>query len=284
MKQEQFQSLAITHNAMCASTAPATPSSDSLAASVALRKHIEEICEELGADVTRQVEMLDEAALQRLLIARNNNVQHAAKLGLQCCKWRAAMRPDQLRSSDVPVAFSQGTWRFMGFSKAGMPVILVRVCLWDPAKYTVEEYSKYVAYFMEQNIKRAERRLKQEQQKEGVQDTLPSVRNFIIFDFKGMSYLRSDLIKLKQLAQITSTYYPERLGVACCINTDWVFRATWKVVRGWVDDRTASKAQIFSNNYQPFLFQEIGKDQLPEDLGGTHTDWPVCEPHEHPEL
>lgn len=48
-----------------------------------------------------------------------------------------------------------GTWRFMGFAKNGMPVVLVRARLWNPGKYSVNEYVKYVAYFMEQNIKRA---------------------------------------------------------------------------------------------------------------------------------
>ena len=61
----------------------------------------------------------------------------------------------------------------MGFAKNGMPVVLVRARLWNPHKYSIDEYVKYVpaplhhhngnctgiryvAYFMEQNIKRAE--------------------------------------------------------------------------------------------------------------------------------
>ena len=50
-------------------------------------------------------------------------------------------------------------------------------------------------------------------------------------------------------------------------------------MRGWVDDRTRSKAKFFGppSEYKPYLFETIGQDQLPEDLGGTHSEWPVCD-------
>jgi len=271
--------------------------------SAQLAKLIGNECLGLGKDAMREYSALssDEAALQRLLEARQHRMPQAKELGLQCIKWRAKVRPDLITPRDVPIAFAQGTWRFLGFAKNGMPVVLVRARLWDPHKYSVQEYIQYVAYFLEQNIKRAEARLQrretgqtktktegQNQAQNQAQNRQTSnstnIQNFIIFDFNKMSYLKSDFSKLKQLAKITSTYYPERLGVACVINANMVFRAMWSVMKGWVDDRTASKAHFFANNYQEFLNDQIGRDQLPPDLGGTHEEWPVCEPHEHPEM
>ena len=36
----------------------------------------------------------------------------------------------------------------------GWPIILVRAGLWDSYAYTTDEYVKYIAYFMETNVKR----------------------------------------------------------------------------------------------------------------------------------
>jgi hypothetical protein len=154
------------------------------AASATLSSKIQAACAGLGMEVIREQEAIqyDEAALRRLLVARQLKLKEATTLGVQCCKWRAKFQPDAIRPTDVPTAFKQGTWRFMGFAKNGMPVLLVRACLWDPHKYTVDEYVKYVAYFMEQNIKRAESKKST--------DRASDTKNFIIFDFKNMSYFK----------------------------------------------------------------------------------------------
>ena len=67
----------------------------------------------------------------------------------------------------------QGTWRFAGYAKNGWPIILVRARLWDPHKYSVDEYERMVAFFLENNVRRMDA-------------ANPNGKNFLIFDMKGL--------------------------------------------------------------------------------------------------
>ena len=92
------------------------------------------------------------------------------------------------------------------------------------------------------------------------------------------SYFKTDLGKLRRLANLTANYYPERLGLAVVLHADWVFQATWKIVRTWVDARTAAKARIFGTDFAEFLEEHIGEANLSADLGGSmEADWPLVD-------
>ena len=43
----------------------------------------------------------------------------------------------------------------------------------------------------------------------------PEAKNYIVFDMKGMSYLKSDLRKLRQFVKQTADYFPKRLVGIC---------------------------------------------------------------------
>ena len=56
-----------------------------------------------------------------------------------------------------------------------------------------------------------------------------------------------------------------------------VFQPTWRVVRTWVDDRTAAKARVFGTDYAAFLEDHVGRENLSADLGGVRgVDWPLA--------
>jgi hypothetical protein len=206
----------------------------------------------------------DQDGLKRFLVARQNHFDKALTMAANTTQWRAKVKPQCLTVADFPIANAQGTWRFAGYAKNGWPIILVRARLWDPAKYSLDEYVKMVAFYLDTNVKRM-----------NPEDN--ASKNFLIFDMQGLSYLKTDMSKLRQLAKLTSEYYPERLGFAVVLHADWVFQATWKIMRGWVDARTAAKARVFSTDFFPFLQEHIGAENLSEDLGGTRTDWPLLD-------
>ena len=88
--------------------------------------------------------------LVRLLAAREQNVEAAAELLEAIARFRAIVRPSQLTPAAMPAALPSGTWTLAGHTRAGWPIVVVRSAFWIPADYTgVEEYIRYVAYFME---------------------------------------------------------------------------------------------------------------------------------------
>ena len=55
------------------------------------------------------------------------------------------------------------------------------------------------------------------------------------------------------------------------INAPWSFSAAWKVIKGWLDERTRSKIHIISGDPLPTLLKYIDIEQIPSFLGGRCT-------------
>ena len=199
--------------------------------------------------------------LRRLLIARQNDIKKAYEMGKSIIMWRAKMKPHLLSIKDFPTAHAQGVWRFAGYAKNGWGIIKIIAKNWSSFSYSVDEYCKMVAYYMEHNINRCKNSTEK--------------KNFLIFDMKHMSYL-SDIRKLRVLAKLTNDYYPERLGIAVIVNCDWVFDKLFNIMIKWVDVRTSKKAIDFRTNGSEFLLQHVDQDQFTVDLGGTRdAEWPL---------
>jgi hypothetical protein len=49
---------------------------------------------------------------------------------------------------------------------------------------------------------------------------------------------------IKISIRISQDYYPEMLHKMYIVNAPWIFRTVWKVAKGWVDEKTASKIQM----------------------------------------
>jgi hypothetical protein len=199
--------------------------------------------------------------LNRFLVARSNNFDKAYQMTKDAYVWRCKYHPTKLTvANDFAKANAQGVWRFMGYAKNGWPILLVRAAVWDPSTYSLDEYIRMVAYYMEGNIQRM---------------TDPkNHQHFLLFDMKGMSYFKSDMRKLLALAKMTADYFPERLGVGVAINVDMLTMACWSIMSRILDKRTKDKAFFFRKNYQDFLDEHIGLENITEDLGGTRKeDW-----------
>jgi CRAL/TRIO domain len=58
------------------------------------------------------------------------------------------------------------------------------------------------------------------------------------------------------------------------INCPMFFSASWRLIKGWLDPRTASKIEVISSKDQAKkkLLELIDVDQLPSDYGGTGPD------------
>jgi CRAL/TRIO domain len=79
---------------------------------------------------------------------------------------------------------------------------------------------------------------------------------------------------VKEQAAIDSVCFPETMHKMLIVNAPTFFSATWRLIRGWLDPRTANKIEVISSKaaYEKRLLELIDADQLPSDYGGTGTD------------
>lgn len=76
---------------------------------------------------------------------------------------------------------------------------------------------------------------------------------------------------IKEQSAIDSLCFPETMNKMFIINAPTFFTATWKIIKGWIDPRTANKVAVLGprSSWEPKLLEYIDAEQLPSDYGGT---------------
>ncbi len=57
------------------------------------------------------------------------------------------------------------------------------------------------------------------------------------------------------------------------INAPWFFTSIWSLIKSFLDPKTASKFVILGTDYLPELRKYIDDSQIPEELGGSRTNF-----------
>ncbi|CAH7668477.1 cral trio domain-containing protein, partial [Phakopsora pachyrhizi] len=98
----------------------------------------------------------------------------------------------------------------------------------------------------------------------------PGVENLsLIIDFgSNHSASTTTVYQAKEVIKILQTYYCERLGKAICINVPWVFWGFYKLVKPFLDSRTAEKIE-----FDPVLTDLVPAEQLPKEPFGGDLDF-----------
>ena len=82
----------------------------------------------------------------------------------------------------------------------------------------------------------------------------------------------SFFLKVKKMiqksSQISQDYYPEMLGNLFIINTNFVFKMMWKVIKLFLEEKTKSKIKIEGYDYLENLKEFVELENLPSILGG----------------
>jgi len=88
-------------------------------------------------------------------------------------------------------------------------------------------------------------------------------------DGVGMGHLGGSFTgPARSTVDIDQWFYPESVHKLYIINTPWVFRAIWAIVKPWLHPITVSKIQICSSDFLSEMTKDgIQKDQLPDFLG-----------------
>lgn len=96
-----------------------------------------------------------------------------------------------------------------------------------------------------------------------------------ILDLKELSAAKlgkrqMNIIKL--MTFIDSLCFPETLNKMMIVNAPTFFTMTWKIIKGWIDERTASKIEVIGHNPERILkklSKIVDPKNLPADYGGS---------------
>lgn len=77
---------------------------------------------------------------------------------------------------------------------------------------------------------------------------------------------------LKTAAGIGSAYYPETLGVYLVVNAPGFFPFAWRLVKGFLDEKTQRSVKVVNKAEQYQTLSElIDEENIPTFLGGKCT-------------
>jgi hypothetical protein len=80
---------------------------------------------------------------------------------------------------------------------------------------------------------------------------------------------------LQGVSKLDQDYFPEYLGQMYLINTPWIFRSVWAVIKPWLGERTQSKITLVGTDYRSILVLNrmncarvvlVGSFSLPKSL------------------
>lgn len=85
---------------------------------------------------------------------------------------------------------------------------------------------------------------------------------------------RKSLAIIKEQSAIDSVCFPETMSKMLLLNAPTFFAASWRLIRGWLDPRTAAKIEVISSKSagEKRLLELVDADQLPSDYGGKGPD------------
>lgn len=197
----------------------------------------------------------------RFLRARKLNLKQTNEMLSNHLQWLQKVQPETITIDQVnKKALDSGCWRYVGKSLDGVPIAWVQTGKWNPHEYTVEEYEVYVCYFngmLERLMEKA-------------------TQQIVIFDMAGWAFWHANYIGyIKRLIDLAQNQGPERLHRVILINSPFIFRASWYVIKPWMDARTASKV-VFVSGAEAIgnIFAEliVEKNLLPSKYGGDIED------------
>ena len=92
-----------------------------------------------------------------------------------------------------------------------------------------------------------------------------------ILDLGGVSLTNFYRVKdyVSAASSIGQNRYPETMGKFYIINVPWAFSAVWAIVKPWLDEVTVAKIEILGASYKDALMEQIPKENLPKEFGGT---------------
>jgi len=180
--------------------------------------------------------------------------------------------PEEVLGVDPNILNSQYPQLYSGFSKSGCPVFYSKPGLLNidgiECITTLDGFLKYHWHVMQHDYRK---RLLEFKSKN------PQFTNFQCVSILDLNKLSVSMLNsrtldiIKKQSFIDSLCYPETMNKMIIVNAPRVFNVTWSLIKGWLDERTTNKVELYSSTSaaQKRLKELIDLDQLPSDYGGT---------------
>ena len=190
-------------------------------------------------------------------------VEKAEAQLVACLKWRTEFKVAELNPDMFELEASTGKLYRHGFDKTGRPVLYMKPRLENTKNW--DNQLRHTVYHLERTVESM--------------DPARGVESWVfIMDFSGHSLSTSAPMSLaRQILDIISTSYPERLGLSVMVDTPFFFSLFWGAISPFVPPVTKAKVKFcssprngykldpsFSNNFDDL-------DDLESDFGGTKT-------------
>lgn len=205
----------------------------------------------------------DPAALHRILIARDWDIDLSTELFFEQIIWRARWQPKNISSDQIPNSLPSGAWRLCGYAKDGVIISNYKLKFWDADTYAVDEYVRYVGFMIELMISKI--------------PPPPAIQKFmVIFDLQGfypsIVFKSNVRMMIRKLIYVSQAQYPERLHKVLLVNAPYGFSAAWKLISPLLDKKTVSKIQFAT---VPQIANDVDLSVLPIEYYGTHDEYPL---------
>jgi hypothetical protein len=168
--------------------------------------------------------------------------------------------------NDVKLYYPHG---FHKTDRLGRPIYIERLGalnvdrLWEVTtyermeRYFVREYERLLHYRFAAASEAAGRR---------IENTLT------ILDLGGAStklMSKKNYSLVQKISKIAQDYYPEILGNMFIVNTPFLFKGGYAVIKPWLDKKTKEKISVQGSGFAKKLLELADPADLPEFLGGT---------------
>mmetsp|Transcript_76875 Transcript_76875/g.89316 ORF Transcript_76875/g.89316 Transcript_76875/m.89316 type:complete len:353 (-) Transcript_76875:182-1240(-) len=198
---------------------------------------------------------LEKFQLNKFLIAREHKLQPALLMWKNWVEWREKFGPHRITPQECANEFNIRKTFWHGEDKKRHPLVHVKILRTDPDA-DPKEVVKFGIYNIEKGIKEAEKRGQNE--------------IVVIVDMKGFSRkLMANKVTntMKELLTLIQSYYPERLHKLYLVNTTWLFKLLYTILKPFIDTKTRNKLSFPSHLEE--LKKDITADNLLQDLQGT---------------
>eukprot|EP01129_Flabellula_baltica_P002390 TRINITY_DN12202_c0_g1_i1.p1 TRINITY_DN12202_c0_g1~~TRINITY_DN12202_c0_g1_i1.p1 ORF type:complete len:251 (+),score=56.09 TRINITY_DN12202_c0_g1_i1:211-963(+) len=197
-----------------------------------------------------EYDALAERDVLRFLRARNYNIEIAAKLLFDTLQWRLAFGCQSIEPQDISEELVKNKFTIGGYDLEMRPCIFGQVRYHFGSDSNPEIMQRMIVWLLEEGRKK-------------VVDENPYCN--IIVDLKGFGLSNMDYGLVKYLLEIFRDYYPDTLGIMLIVNSPFIFKGCWKIIRPWLDPITAEKIKFIK---QAELNRYVPEDIIPTFLGG----------------
>lgn len=217
-------------------------------------------------------------ALCRWLRARKYDYEEVIKMVEEATETRKSAKqmdfypePEAALGCDMSIYFAQYPQLYSGFAKNGCPVFISKpgVLNVDAVECitTIEGIVKFHWFIMMHDFANRLRNQKK------ADNNFKRFECVCILDLENltMGQLNSKTLAIiKEQSAIDSVCFPETMNKMYIINGPRFFGATWSLIKGWLDPRTANKIEVISSRkaWTKTLLEYIDEEELPADYGG----------------